>query len=322
MNSHQRNCIDAESPDQAIAVLARGQHGVFSWRQAVGAGFHRSQAHRRHRLRRWERLRLGVYRVNGTPDSWRQAVMAACLWAGEGAVASHLTAARLWELEGLPRQARDEPIHVSVPPRRHPTAPDVEAHRPRKLEPRDCSLREAIPVTNLPRTLIDLAAEPGLVKLELALDSALARYRHFDLAWLKKTLARLDPRGRTGAGALQALARARSGDRPDLDSPLERRLHALLLRARLPGLVTHFNLVVDDLFLGELDFAFPEQKVAVLTHGSSIHRRRDVWERDLLQAAEMAALGWKVIAVTHDQLEHDEAGVLARIRRALGRRAR
>jgi len=317
MDKNSYDLIDTESPDLRVAALAAGQHGVFSRRQALAAGFEEHVVSYRVTSGRWKAVRPGVYRMNGTPDSWKQAIMAACLWAGDGAVASHVTAARLWDLEGLPWKTRDEPVHLSVPVPRHPTAPDVMVHRTRKLEVKDCSVRDGIPVTNLPRTLIDLSAGPASVKLELLLESALGQYRQFDLAWLKKTLRRLGPRGREGAGTLRALMDVRWNERPDLDSALERRMHALFLRSGLPIPVTHYNVVEEDRFLGEIDFAYPARRVAILTHGFAIHGRRVVWEKDAVQFADLSIMDWVLIPVTSAQLDHDEAGIVARIRKAL-----
>jgi hypothetical protein len=193
----------------------------------------------------------------------------------------------------------------------------VAVHRPRKLEAKDCSVRDGIPVTNLPRTLIDLAAEPGAAQLELVLESALGQYRQFDLPWLRKTLTRLKSRGREGAGALKQAMNARWDERPELDSALERRMHALFVRSGLPMPEPHYNLVKDDHFYGELDFAYPAQRVAILTHGFKQHGKRPTWEKDLLQQAELAGLDWKLVPVTWRQLDADEAGVLRRIRDAL-----
>ena len=37
-----------------------------------------------------------VYRVAGAAQHWHQSLMAACLWGGDTAVASHRSAAALW----------------------------------------------------------------------------------------------------------------------------------------------------------------------------------------------------------------------------------
>ena len=43
----------------------------------------------------WDRLYPAVYRVAGSPETWRQALMAACLAWGDGVVVSHIAAAAL-----------------------------------------------------------------------------------------------------------------------------------------------------------------------------------------------------------------------------------
>lgn len=62
---------------------------------------------------RWEELHPGVYRFAGTPATWRQTLLAACLSIGETAVASHRAAGALWLFAGV------EPgmIEISVPRR-------------------------------------------------------------------------------------------------------------------------------------------------------------------------------------------------------------
>ena len=45
----------------------------------------------------------GVYRIPGSPQSWEEDLVALCLWGGPDAVASHRSAAALWELPGFPK---------------------------------------------------------------------------------------------------------------------------------------------------------------------------------------------------------------------------
>ncbi|MEZ5258822.1 MAG: hypothetical protein R2705_18590 [Ilumatobacteraceae bacterium] len=57
----------------------------------------------RHRTRtgRWVRLRRRVVRVAGAPPTWRQAVTAALMAAGDEAFLSHDTACKIYGLEGF-----------------------------------------------------------------------------------------------------------------------------------------------------------------------------------------------------------------------------
>jgi len=82
-----------------LASLASRQHGVFARSQAGSIGFTRSAIDHRVRIGEWEVVDYGVYRAAGTPPSWRQRVLGACL--SGPAVASHRAAARLWRLPGF-----------------------------------------------------------------------------------------------------------------------------------------------------------------------------------------------------------------------------
>ncbi len=90
-----------DGAEAAVAALACRQHGVFSCRQATDVGFTAKMRQVRLANGRWETLHPAVYRLAGTPATWHQGLMAACLAAGPGAVASHRSAGTLWRLDGL-----------------------------------------------------------------------------------------------------------------------------------------------------------------------------------------------------------------------------
>ena len=85
---------------QAIAACAAEQHGVVTWDQALARGLTPSMLRRRLESGAWERLFRGVYRVGGSPDTWRQRLLAATFAAGKDAVASHRVAAAIHRLPG------------------------------------------------------------------------------------------------------------------------------------------------------------------------------------------------------------------------------
>jgi hypothetical protein len=100
-------------------------------------------------LRRWY---PGVYSYGPGELSREAEWMAAVLAAGDGAVLSHRSAAALWEL----RRDRRVISEVLAPRGRRPTGP-VLVHSYRRLDPRDVTVRNGIPVTTVARTLVDLA---------------------------------------------------------------------------------------------------------------------------------------------------------------------
>lgn len=136
------------------ARLAAEQHGRVAWRQLVGMGIDR------HLVQRWledGRLRPvhhGVYAVGHTAPSLLGAYMAAVLAGGVGAVLSHRAAGYLLKilLGGAP-----PPPEITVPTTAHRRRPGVVIHRVRSLHPRDVATLDGIPITIVPRVLLDVA---------------------------------------------------------------------------------------------------------------------------------------------------------------------
>jgi very-short-patch-repair endonuclease len=264
----------------------------------------------------WTRVLPGVYRAASTPETWRQRLLAACLWAGEGAVISHRTAARLLGLEGLPPMRPEEPIELTVPFGRRLRAPGVVVHQSRRLEPKDRRATDGIAVTSLARTLVDVSPWLDERRLSMALDSGLARHRFIDIGFLRREHRRLATRGRKVSRALGRLLEARAPGAVHLDSALERRFWALIKGSKLPKPIAHHE-VADGGRRVEVDFAYPSERLAIELQGASVHLQKRVWERDALRQSVLAAAGWRMVPVTSAQLEASEADVLQRIARAL-----
>jgi hypothetical protein len=141
--------------DVVAAQLARSQHGVFNRAQMMLGGGSKRAIDHRVRIRQWERVHPGVYRLPGAPSTWESRVMAACLTM-DGSVASHLTAAHLWGLEGYGSLGV---VDVTVPRHARPRRrPGVRYHETLAFELRDETRRFGIPVTGPARTVLDVCA--------------------------------------------------------------------------------------------------------------------------------------------------------------------
>jgi very-short-patch-repair endonuclease len=82
--------------------------------------------------------------------SWEAQCLAAVFAAGDGAALSEFCAARLCRISRFPA-----PVISVVAPRKVRIA-GVRVHRCARLQPRDLTCRDGIPVTTVPRTLVDL----------------------------------------------------------------------------------------------------------------------------------------------------------------------
>jgi very-short-patch-repair endonuclease len=296
-------------PMEAALSMAAAQHGAISLDQLVSAGLGRTTIQRLMSRGHFERVHPGVLRSRGAPDTWLGRLSAARLWCGEGAAVSHGSAGALWQLDGVTAGA----IELSVVNPRDRRCDGVRVHRTLDLSAYEIASMRGIAVTDVVRTVIDLAGAVTRGRLERIVDDALVRR----IATAPRLAGRLDAlgrRGRKGAGRLRVILEERLGGIAPTESELERRL-ATFLRTTV-GLAVERQHPVrrQGRIVARLDFALPEHRVAIEAdghrwHGSFSARRRD-GERD----AMLSSLGWRVVRVTWTELEHEPAALAGRLR--------
>lgn len=299
-----------------VSDVAGRQAGVISRDQLLDLRFSSSAIQRAVSDGTFVRQHQGIYRVASAPASRDARLWAAVLWAGEGAVLSHLTAAWLWKLDGLGLSPPEE-VDVSVPARRvvlHST--NVRVHRVNILEPvKDFASYRRFPCTSLARTVVDLAAVLPADELESAFNSAVRRDRANREA-IDAALRRLGTRGRLGLASLVQIAL-----RDDLgvtDSRLEDKVRIVLRRARIPLPIPQLEIPgVDGFPIGRFDFAWPEKSVVLCCDSWQFHGGRDMFEKDRRCSSALMAAGWLPIPITWRRLHDDCDGFLRELRQAL-----
>ena len=102
-----------------IEALAHAQFGLLTRAQCLGLGMTPDAIRWFLRSGRWQRVHHGVYATHVGPLDWSARVSAALLYCGDGAVASHRTAARLHGLLDQDPHA----IEVLIPANRRVTPP-------------------------------------------------------------------------------------------------------------------------------------------------------------------------------------------------------
>jgi hypothetical protein len=247
-------------------------------------------------------IHQGVYAVGHTDLSLHGQCLASVLAVGPGSLLSYWSAAWLWGiLNTSPR-----PFHVTAPcPRRLRDRTPVKVHRARNLVDSDRALLEQIPVTNLARTLLDLAEVLKPERLAKALEQA-EKSKQFDFF---EVLAVCDrSRAHRGSKRLRAaLGAHRSPDRV-LRSDLERDFLALVEAAGLPLPATNY-------FLGryELDAYWSEARFAVELDTFETHGSRRAFETDRERDAILLEEGIRTIRVTDRQLERQPDEIVRRL---------
>jgi very-short-patch-repair endonuclease len=297
-------------PVLSLAGLAERQHGVIARRQGIGLGLTRGSVARQLASRRWERVHSGVYRVVGSPRTWKQQILAACLAAGPGAVASHHSAARIWS---IPRF--DDRLEVTIPHSRRPRFSEVVIHRSRVVM-REARRVDSVPVTSPARTLIDLAATADPEVLAAALDHVLVN-RLATVSQMRRVLDSMGRSGRRGAAKVaEALAQRPTGPR-SLDSAFEARLFRVLKRSALPLPVTQYGVRLPGGRRARLDFAYPQVLLGIEADGYRYHSSVAAWSKDRVRHNELVALGWRVLPITYQDLRANPEMIIQQVRRAL-----
>jgi hypothetical protein len=292
-----------------LAELAERQHGVVSIRQLTEPlGYSKSSVSRDVRSGRLHRLHPGVYAVGHTNLSPHGECLAAVLACGPDALLSHYSAGWLWGISKL----APAPFHVTGPIARKPRLP-LRIHRSRCLVPEDRDVNEGIPVTAVPRTLLDLAAAVRFDLLRRMVERS-EELKLFDLGPVESLLDRT--RGHHGWGRLRR-AIALYQPVPFTRSGFERRFLQAVLRAGLPRPATGF------VEAGcELDFYWPEERFAVELDVYGTHGTRAAFERDRLRQEDLKLGGVEMTRVTDVRFHREPAAVLERVALLLEKRRR
>ena len=292
--------------DARVAAVAARQHGLVTRKQASAAGLSAREVQWRVEAGRWLLVRRGVYAIAGVPPSREQAVLAAVLAVGRGAIASHLTAAQLW---GLAFPAPQE-IHVTTGPGALVSLEGVRHHRSRSLHPHDRAVRHGVPVESPARTIVSCSGSVPDERLELLVDDAERR----QLVRLPELAATVD-RIATGPGRRPTVViRSVVSERlPVGDSPAEKRLVRDLVRRRVPMPVLGHVVVVKGRRY-KLDVAWPWAMLSLEYESWAFHGQFAAFHRGHERARRLRAAGWDLWPVTSrtdpDELADD---LLARL---------
>lgn len=260
---------------------------------------------------RLEPLLPKTMRVGGAPETWKQKLLAAQLWGGPDAFVSHRSAAALWKFDGCPPAG---PLEVtSGRCLRSVRADDVAAHRYSVLYTDEVSALGPFRLTAPARTLLDLAAVVSLNRLEIAMDSAL-RLKLVDGKLLQLTLGRHARRGRRGVRAFRAALEQRGLGYIPPHAGLERKLARLIDGSDLPPPVREHPIIEDGRELYRIDFAYPDQMLAIEADSWRHHSDRISWSGDQVRGNVLAVRGWRVLRFTDHHVTHEPGWVLDSIR--------
>lgn len=249
----------------------------------------------------------GVYAVGHRVLSADSHAMAAVLLGGRGAVLSHRSAAELWGL----RPAATAAFHVTTT-RRCIRRPRVEFHRGDVPED-ERTLVRGIPVTTVPRTLLDMASMAGRHELERGFNEAEVR-RLTDPLSVEDLMAR-HPRRRGASTLRDIIADGRIGE-GITRSRLEERFLPFLERAGIERPALNVVIPAGDELM-EVDCLWRTQRLIVELDSHATHATRAGFERDRVKDRLLLAHGWRVVRITWRELHLRPARLAADLKSLL-----
>jgi predicted transcriptional regulator of viral defense system len=146
---------------EAIADLADAHAGYFTTSEAAAAGVSRRALSHHTSTGMLDRVEYGIYRLRRYPAQRFEDLVVVTLWAGPDSAISHESALVVHDLG----DAMPAVTHVTVPRpfRGHRSGVIIHVE---PLDPDERVVIDAVPVTSVERTLLDVAdtADPGLVR--------------------------------------------------------------------------------------------------------------------------------------------------------------
>jgi len=260
------------------------------------------------RTGRLHRLHREVFAVGHTHVNQRGRWLAAVLACGEGALLSHRSAATLW---GLTRQ-RGSAVDVTSRWGRQfrPGRDGIRLHRCQIHDGEEAE-RAGIPVTTVARTLFDFAEVVDFTQLRRAWEEA----DRLGLLQLQD-VERVCEWG-YGRHALRPIRPLLAGARAPVTtrSPLENRFAEFCLEhlSDLPAPLTNISILGH-----EVDAYWPAHRLVVEMDSWEFHHHRAAFEHDRARDAAMQTAGYRVIRLTHRQLETEAPRIATQLRKLLG----
>lgn len=291
------------SGEPAVAGLAASQHGLVTRGQLAAVGFSAKAIEHRVRVGRLHRVHRGVFAVGHCVLASSGLEAAALLYAGDGTVLTHDSAAALWGLAPTPSF-----VVITVIGRHVRSRPGLCVHQVKALDLRDLRIHQGFPVTSPARTLIDCAAGG------LALDRLLNEARVLKLVKDADIHAAMERSpGRTGVKALRALLEAEK-DAGHTRSRAERLLKRIVRDSGIERPI--FNTHVEGV---EVDAYWPRLKLVIEVDGYQFHGHYRAFQRDRAKGNRLVAAGYVLLRFTWHQLTKRPMVVLAEVARTLGR---
>ncbi len=275
-----------------VAAVASKQHGVFTRADALDAGLSTGAVDRRLANGTWVRIAESVYGVAGAPATWERAVSLAVLSSGQGAVASHATAAHLHGLISRPKA-----IEVTVTTKGRPQRPHI-IHRSTDLLDEDICQVRGIRATNVVRALVDMGIPWREGLTVRALDEALRLHLATERE-VARVLHRVARRGRNGAGVMRTIISERLGWNAITESEMEDEFLRILVAAGVQLPEPQVRIVKrGGRLIARVDFVYAQVKLIIELDSQRYHGDVTSFKSDRRRQNELILEGYRILRFT------------------------
>lgn len=286
-----------------IGQLATCTYGVVTRRELLEAGITPAEIQQRLRNGALLREHRSVFRVGHRAPSLEAAYLAAVRACGDHALLSGRAAAHLY---GLIKGVAPQPEVMALGRRR---VRGVRTRQARRIDRRDVAGFRGIPITTVPRTVVDIAPQLNLEDLGRACHEAGVKYgttpRQVEVVLTRRPNS-------PGAGNLRRVLR---GDERVTLSKLERCFVDLLREHGLPLPLTNRPAGGR-----RVDCRWPDVSLTVELDSYRYHASRHAWEQDRRREREAHARGDQFRRYTYGDVLEEPRLMLAELRELLAGR--
>jgi len=293
--------------DRIASGIAAQQGGAIRSEQAYECGFTRGQIDQRVKDGRWRSIGRFGYRVFEMPGSMN--LVRAAIATLPDAVVSHDTAAEMHDLSKLRRGVASVLVHS----RTTHSFPGVTVHRCHDLADGHVVEMSDLPVTSIPRTIVDLAPFLTARHLTAVLASAVTEQR-VTADDVQAALSQVARRGRPGIQKLRRILEEREVGPRD-GTPLERAGAEVLRAGGIPTPRFEYPIPWDS--FRRFDVAFPKQRLAIEWDSRRWHELVEAFARDRERDRQAMLHGWRVVRFTWVDVTRHRRDVVGTVRQLL-----
>jgi hypothetical protein len=266
----------------------------------------------------WTRLYPGVWRLPGVPETWEGNALAAVLAGGAGAALSHRSAAVVYGAPGR----RTDMLEIACPRWERARHPGLIVHEQRRLDERDRTVVDTIPIVTPELMLLQLAWWKPVPNYLEAVIHALRRRRFISYESANATFVRHARRGLKGVRALRVALERWNPDNAPTESEMETLLLQTLRAHNLPEPVLQFE-VLDErgMFVARTDAALPSWKITLEYQSNQEHLDEFQVAADDRRRNRIIAAGFFPLVARYDDLRSGGGELVDEIRAVMRRTA-